>query len=82
MILHFSLTEMQQHILLVDKVDTIGLTFQVPGNFWSALSGVDRKKKWEAEIVSWDPDYQWPKGKHPTGAFPMQVKENTGVMQT
>jgi hypothetical protein len=45
MILHFSLTEMQQHILLVDKVDNIGVTFQVPGSFWSGLSGVDRKKK-------------------------------------
>ena len=45
MILHFSLTEMQQHILLVDKVDNIGVTFQVPGSFWSGLSAVDRKKK-------------------------------------
>ena len=45
MILHFSLTEMQQHILLVDKVDYTGVTFQVPGSFCSGLSGVDRKKK-------------------------------------
>ena len=45
MILHFSLTEMQQHILLVDKVDNIGVAFKVPGSFWSGLSGVDRKKK-------------------------------------
>ena len=44
MILHFSLTEMQQHILLVDKVDNIGVTFQVPGSFWSGLSSFDRKK--------------------------------------
>ena len=44
MILHFSLTEMQQHVLLVDKVDNIGVTFEVPGSFWSGLSGVDRKK--------------------------------------
>ena len=58
MILHFSLTEMQQHILLVKKVENIGVTFQVPGRFWSGLSGVDRKTKWEAEIVSWDPNYQ------------------------
>ena len=63
MILHFSLTEMQKHNLLVDKVDNIGVTFQVPGSFWSGRSGVDRKKKWEAEIVSWDPNYQWPGGK-------------------
>ena len=82
MILHFSLTEMQQHILLVDKADNIGVTFQVPGSFWSGLSGVDRKKTREAEIVSWDPNYQWPKGKHPPGAFQMQVKENTGELQT
>ena len=61
MILHFSLTEMQQHILLVDKVDNIGVTFQVPGSFWSGLCGVGCKQKWEAEIVSWDPNYQWPK---------------------
>ena len=82
MILHFSLTEMQQHILLVDKVDNIGVTFQVPRIFWSGLSGYDRKKKWEAEIVSGDPNYQWPKGKHPPGAFQMQVKENTGELRT
>ena len=37
MILHFSPTEMQQHILLVDKVDNIGVTFQVPGSFGSGL---------------------------------------------
>ena len=73
---------MQQHILLVDKVDNIGVTFEVPGSFWSGLGGVDRKKKSEAEIVSWDPNYQWPKGKHPPGAFQMQVKENTGELQT
>ena len=82
MILQFSLTEMQQHILLVDKVDNIGVTFQVPGSFWSGLSGVDRKKKWEGEILSWDPNYQWPKGKHPPDAFQMQVKENTGELRT
>ena len=45
MILHFSPTEMQQHILLVDKVDNIGVTFQVPRSFWSGLSVVDRIKK-------------------------------------
>ena len=45
MILHLPLTEMQQHILLVDQVDNIGVTFHVPGSFWSGLSGVDRKKK-------------------------------------
>ena len=61
MILHLSLTEMQQHILLVDKVDNIGVKFQVPGSFWSGPSGVDCKKKLEAEIVSWDQNYQWPK---------------------
>ena len=44
MILHFSPTEMQQHILLVDNVDNIRVTFQVPGSFWSRLSGADRQK--------------------------------------
>ena len=50
MILHFSLAERQQHILLVDKVDNTGVTFQVSGSLWSGLSGVDRKEKWETEF--------------------------------